>query len=103
MGWRYLTQAEVIAHAPCKLKGLLVDPAAADACIIVYNGESAKDPVVLTIFLATKNAKIFPFPGGLELDRGLYVGTFINITSVLVMWEPLPWQKRKGEAKEVEE
>ncbi len=87
MGWRWLTKAEVISRGPCKLKGLVVTPLAIDAGCTVYNGESDKDPVALSVILATKDSKPFNFPDGLELERGLYVGSFANITGVLVLWE----------------
>ena len=88
MGHRWLTVAGVITHGPCRLKGLLVTPSAADAGCTVYNGESIGDPVAFSVILATKDSKPFSFPDGLELDRGLYVGSFANITGVLVIWEP---------------
>jgi len=88
MGHRWLTVAEVITQRPCKLKGLVVTPSAADAVCTVYNGESDKDPVALTVLLGTKDTKPYMFPDGLELDRGLYVGSFTGITGVLVIWEP---------------
>ena len=87
MGHRWLTAAGVIAHGPCKLKGLVVTPSAAAAECKVYNGESDKDPVALEIVVATQDSKPFNFPDGLELERGLYVGSFTNITGVLVIWE----------------
>ena len=88
MGHRWLTSAGVITHGSCKLLGLLVTPSAADAACTVYNGESDKDPVAFSIVLATKDSQPFIFPGGLELDRGLYISPLTNITGVLVIWEP---------------
>ena len=88
MGWRWLTTAGVISHARCKLKGLVVTPSAADAGCTVYNGESDKDPVAFSVVLATKDSQPLSFPDGLEFDRGLYVGSFSNLTGVLVIWEP---------------
>ena len=88
MGWRWVTQAQVIAHAPCKLWGLLVTPSAASAACTVYNGESDQDPVAFSVDVATVDSKPFNFPRGLELDRGLYIGSLTNITGVLVIWEP---------------
>lgn len=87
MGHRWLTVAGVITHGPCKLLGLVVTPSADAAACTVYNGESDKDPVAFSIFLATRNTKSFNFPGGLELDRGLYISPLTNITGVLVIWE----------------
>ena len=88
MGSIWLTAAGIITHQPCKLLGLLVTPSAADATCTVYNGESATDPVAFSVVLATKDTKLFSFPGGLELDRGLYISPLTNITGVLVIWEP---------------
>jgi len=87
MGHRWLPGPEVLTRRPCKLLGLLVTPSAADAECKVYNGESTADPVAFEVFLTTRNTKSFSFPGGLELDRGLYVGSFTNMTGVLVSWE----------------
>ena len=88
MSWRWLTKAGVISRTRCKLKGLVVTPSAADATCTVYNGESDKDPVAFTVLLGTKDTKSYMFPDGLELERGLYVGSFTSITGVLVIWEP---------------
>lgn len=88
MGHRWLTAAGVITHGACKLKGLVVTPSAADATCTVYNGESDMEPVAFTVLLGTKDTKPYMFPDGLELDRGLYVGSFTGITGVLVVWEP---------------
>ena len=87
MGHRWLAAAGVVAHEECKLLGLLVNPSLADAECKVYNGESTDDPVAFEVFLATRDTKLYYFPGGLKLDRGLYVGSFTNITGVLVLWE----------------
>lgn len=88
MGHRWLTVAGVITHGPCKLLGLLVTPSAADAACTIYNGESTGDPIAFSILLGTKDSKLFSFPGGLELDRGLYISPLTNITGVLAIWEP---------------
>ena len=88
MGWRWLTAAGVVSSRPCVLKGLLVTPSAAAAVCTVYNGESDQDPVAFSIEVATQDSRDFPFPGGLELERGLYVGAFTNIAGVLVIWGP---------------
>ena len=94
MGWRWLTAAEVVSHRPCVLKGLVVTPSAAAAACTVYNGESDQDPVAFSIEVANQDTRPFNFPDGLELDRGLYVGGFTNITGVLVVWEP-KWSKEQ--------
>jgi len=88
MGHRWLTAAGVITQRPCKLLGLLVTPSVADAACTVYNGESATDPVAFSILLGTKDSRLFSFPGGLELDNGLYISPLTGITGVLVIWEP---------------
>ena len=88
MCWRWLTEAGVVSRRPCKLKGLLLTPSAAAAGCTVYNGESDQDPEALSIAISTEDSREFTFPGGLELDRGLYLGGFANITGVLVAWEP---------------
>lgn len=88
MGWKWLTQAMVVSHDPCRLKGLVVTPSAAAAECTVYNGEGTDDPVALSIVLNAQDSFPFDFPEGIELDRGLYVGSFTNITGVLVLWEP---------------
>ena len=86
-GWEWITAARVITAKPCRLLGLVVTPSLANSECKVYDGESADSPAVMEIFLTTKNTKIFEFTGGLHLDRGLYVGSFTNITGVLVRWE----------------
>ena len=88
MGRRWITAAEVISHHPCVLKGVVVTPSAADAACVIYDGEGTGDPVILSLVLATKDTAPFIFPEGIELNRGLYVGSFANITGVLVIWEP---------------
>ena len=103
MGWRWLTVAGVVSHAPCKLMGILVTPSAADAACVVYNGESDKDPVTFSAVLATKDTQGFTFPEGLELNRGLYVGSLANITGVLVMWKPKAGRAGAVELEEVGE
>jgi hypothetical protein len=88
MSWRWLAAAGVVSRRACVLKGLIVTPSAATAACTVYNGESDQDPVAFSIAVATQVSRPFNFPDGLELDRGLYVGNFTNITGVLVIWEP---------------
>ena len=88
MGRRWITAAEVISHHPCTLKGLVVTPSVADAVCVVYDGEGDTAPVILSLVLATKDSAPFIFPEGIELNRGLYVGSFTNITGVLVIWQP---------------
>jgi hypothetical protein len=88
MSWRWLAAAGVVSRRTCVLKGLIVTPSTAAAACTVYNGESDQDPVAFSIAVATQDSRPFSVPDGLELDRGLYVGNFTNITGVLVVWEP---------------
>ena len=86
MSWRWLAAAGVVSHTRCRLKGLVVTPSAVDAVCTVYNGESEQDPVAFSVLLGTKDTKPYMFPDGLELEKGLYVGSFTSITGVLVIW-----------------
>ena len=85
--WRWITAAQVITKKPCKLLGLMVTPSATNAEVKVYDGENTTDPLILEVFLATKDSKEYNFPGGVKTDRGLYIASFTNITGVLVRWE----------------
>ena len=84
---RWITAAQLITEQPCKLIGLLVTPSAADAQCILYDGESTVAPVLLSVYLVTRNTQNFNFPEGVIATRGLFVGSFTNITGVLVRWE----------------
>lgn len=86
-GWEWITAARVITHKPCRLLGLVVTGSAGDGEVTVYDGENTTAPTILNIFLATRNSRSFNFPGGIQTDRGLYIGGFSHITGVLVRWE----------------
>jgi len=85
--WEWLTAARSCTTKACTLLGLLVTPSAIDAICTVYNGKSTSSPVVLNVYLATKDTKNFDFGDGLKLNRGLFVGSFTNITGVLARWK----------------
>jgi len=85
--WTWVEAAQVISIRPCRLLGLVVTPSGDTASFTIYDGEGSSDPVILTIKLPTKDSTPFNFPGGLQTDRGLYIGTLTAITGVLVHWE----------------
>lgn len=86
-GWEWITAARLITTKPCRLLGLVVTPSAASAEVKVYDGESTSAPTILEVYLVTKNSLPLNFPGGIQTSRGLYIGSFTNITGVLVQWE----------------
>jgi hypothetical protein len=86
-GWEWITVARPLTKRPCRLKALIVTPSAANSEMKVYDGGGTADPPVLSIYLAAQNSQPYYFGQGLLLDRGLYIGSFTNITGVLVQWE----------------
>lgn len=85
--WEWITAARVISHKPCRLKGLVITPSGATAIVIVYDGENTTAPIILQADLVVQETMQLNFPGGLKTDRGLYIGSFTDITGVLVQWE----------------
>jgi hypothetical protein len=85
--WEWITAARLVTKRKCRLMALVVTPSAANAEVKIYNGDSTSEPVVFSIYLATQNSQPYNFGEGLPLDRGLYVGSFTNITGVLVQWK----------------
>jgi len=86
-GWEWITAARVITHKPCRLLGLVITPSNATSEIKVYDGENTSSPPILEVVLKSDDTKQLNFPGGIQTDRGLFVGAFTDITGVLVQWE----------------
>lgn len=86
-GWEWLTAARVITHKPCRLLELVITPSGATSEIKVYDGENTDSPIILEAILKYEDTKQLNFPGGLQTARGLYIGSFTDITGVLVRWE----------------
>lgn len=85
--WDWITVARLVTARKCRLMALTITPSAANAECYIHNGASASDPVVLRVYLATQNSQLFDFGEGLLLERGLYIGSFTNITGVLAQWQ----------------
>lgn len=85
--WEWITAARLVTGRKCRLMALVVTPSAANAEVKAYNGGGTTDPQILSIYLATQNSTEYHFGEGLLLDRGLYIGSFTNITGVLVQWK----------------
>lgn len=89
MAWTWATTAQVISKRPCRLFGVIMTPSASNAGCKIYDGESAEDPPIGTIYTAVKVTRQWHVAGGLETHRGLYVGAFDKVEGILVVWEPL--------------
>jgi len=79
----------VISERPCNLLGLVVTPSGDKAEVTVYDGQGTGDPVILTAVVAAKDTKPIDLSGGIRTNRGLFIGSFTDITGILVIWEPL--------------
>lgn len=86
-GWEWITAARLITSKPCRLLSLIITPSTATAIVIVYDGENTSAPVILQADLVVQETMQLNFPGGIKTDRGLFIGSFTDITGVLVQWE----------------
>lgn len=89
MAYRWVTADEVISQRPVLLKGLVITPSGSEGEVKIYDGESTKDPLILTVMMVSQDTKSINLAGGLETRRGLYIGSFSHMTGVLVIWEEL--------------
>ncbi|GAI41379.1 unnamed protein product [marine sediment metagenome] len=86
-GWTHLLAAGVVTHKPCRLLGIIVTPAGNTSAVTIYDGENTTAPIICKVIV--KDTLTFPltFPGGVQTDRGLFLGSFDDMYGVLVLWE----------------
>ena len=88
--WERLTGSNKVSLSPCFLGCVLVTGDAQGVTdITLYDGESANDPVLLTVRGNQNATKMLHFEPPIKTERGLYIVFGSNVQEVLVKYERL--------------
>ena len=94
---RWITAAEVLSAAPCELIYAYLTPSAASAKATIYDGMDTEGKVIAILEQQSVTSIPFDPPEPILCSQGLYVGSFTNVTGILVVYRPLN-QSRDKEA-----
>ncbi len=88
-GYRYLTADEIVAEHPLILRGLVLLVSTTGGDVTLYDGLEAAGGRLIGRFeaIADQSTPIDLF--GLHVEHGLFVDIGSNVTSVLVVYDPL--------------
>ena len=92
---RWITAAEILSTTPCELLYAYLVPSAAAAAATLYDGLDIEGKVIATLAQAAKTSIPFDPPEPILCSQGLYVGSFTNVTGILVVYRPLNGAKNK--------
>jgi len=88
--WVRLTGSNKVSLSPCFVGCVLVTGDAQGVTdITLYDGESAGDPVLLTVRGNQNATKMLHFEPPIKTERGLYIAFGTNVQEVLVKYERL--------------
>jgi hypothetical protein len=88
-GYRYLTADEQVIEHPLILHGIVLLTSVTGGDVTLYDGLGTAGSSLIGRFegIADQSTPIELF--GLHLERGLYVDIGSNVTSVLVIYDPI--------------
>ena len=86
--WDRFTDDNKVSNAPCSVGTVIITSDAQGVTdIILYDGESADDPVLCELRGPNTDSKVIHFQPPLLTQRGLYLVVGSNVTSVLIQYE----------------
>jgi len=88
--WVRLTGSNKVSLSPCFLGCVLITGDVQGVTdITIYDGESANDPILLTVRGNQNATKMLHFEPPIKTERGLYIAFGTNVQEVLVKYERL--------------
>lgn len=90
--WVRITKDQVVSPNPAKIGSVILTPSSdtKKGDISLYDGESIKDPKIITIRTGTGVSETINFQPYLETQRGLYCDIGGDVGEVLIQ---LSWDK----------
>jgi len=86
--WDRFTDDNKVSNAPCSVGTVIITSNGQGVTdIILYDGESADDPVLAELKGPDNTSKMIHFQPPLVTHRGLYLVVGNNVTSVLIQYE----------------
>ncbi len=89
--YRYVTVSGVVLAGPARLYAVWIDRAIAGGAVVIYDGVSVNGaPIIISHDSATLGLPAhFEFPGGVDLQFGLYVDMSGIAGAVTLVYRPL--------------
>jgi hypothetical protein len=91
MWWLYIEKATLVSLSPVEIESVVVTPAsdAQGAEVILYDGESARDPKIIKVKSSSTSSTQLSFSPPLKTNRGLYIDCQSGRDIVLVHYQLL--------------
>lgn len=89
-GYRYLTADEIVAEHPLVLRGIVLLVSTTGGDVTLYDGLEAASGRLIGRFEAIADTSTPIDLFGLHVEHGLFVDVGSNVTSVLVVYDPIP-------------
>jgi hypothetical protein len=89
VSWMRVTVDMVLCEKECELLFAYLVPSAANASVILYDGENTTGRKIVNLKSAAITGHPFKPPVPIYCSKGLFVDVGLNVSSVLVMWRGL--------------
>ena len=90
-GWTRVISDSVITQGKCVVAGLIINASTDAGDVSLYDGLDTLSGRLFDTFQGLANeSKVISFPAQIHFDSGLLIDIGSNITSVTVIWLPLP-------------
>lgn len=90
-GWTRFTLDDFLGPGPLVVFGVYVRVSVTGASVTLYDGlDTGSGRSIMVIEGEANITKTITFPGGLKIERALYVDLGSNVDEVLVLWDSLP-------------
>ena len=87
--WVNVTADMIVSTKPVRIFSILLTPAAGNADITLYDGESITDPEISCVRTLQHLSFLFNLEPGLVTRRGLFVDIGATVDNVLIQYEQL--------------